>query len=249
MKYHYCGKPQKQQPRKFVNYYEYIQTEAWAKKSRQRFALDGYQCQLCGSAKNIVCHHLNYYNLGNEKMDDLVTLCADCHRKLHDKDKKKKAKETVDREDLEKIQRKLLTYLVVADKFTPIKGPGTGIDIYLAYFSSMKISWHHLFGNSECLFYDYFFDHVAPPQDSAFFEAKSLYFSDRQEFSRELMRTGLKSVETKLIIEKREFWETVQENPDMDLGEKTPEEFSWQHYDRVLDIIKKERKKPYWQKR
>lgn len=76
-------------PRQFVDFNAYIKSEAWKKKSLERFKVDGYVCQMCGSGKNLVCHHITYLRLGNEDIDDLLTVCYSCHKKLHDKDSRK----------------------------------------------------------------------------------------------------------------------------------------------------------------
>jgi 5-methylcytosine-specific restriction endonuclease McrA len=51
------------------------------------FKRDGYKCHKCGNEKNIQCHHLTYENLFHEEkhLDDLITLCKKCHKKIHNK--------------------------------------------------------------------------------------------------------------------------------------------------------------------
>lgn len=34
-------------------------------------------------AVNLQIHHIHYNNIGNEKMEDLVTLCINCHAEIH----------------------------------------------------------------------------------------------------------------------------------------------------------------------
>jgi predicted HNH restriction endonuclease len=41
---------------------------------------------LCRSAKNLSVHHITYENIGFEKMDDLISVCKECHKKLHEHD-------------------------------------------------------------------------------------------------------------------------------------------------------------------
>ncbi len=66
------------------DYEEYLHSEEWRKLRRERIALDGYRCQNCGCVKNLEAHHINYSRLGHEgEIDDLVTLCHNCHVKLH----------------------------------------------------------------------------------------------------------------------------------------------------------------------
>lgn len=58
---------------------------AWIKKRSANF-----QCELCGSAKNLVVHHITYENMlfEEEHMDDLLCVCKKCHEKLHEHDLK-----------------------------------------------------------------------------------------------------------------------------------------------------------------
>ena len=45
---------------------------------------DRWKCQCCGSSVNLQVHHLRYRGrLGPDVLDNLVTLCADCHYQEH----------------------------------------------------------------------------------------------------------------------------------------------------------------------
>lgn len=58
----------------------YIASAAWQTKRWERFILDRFACQGCGAEDwPLDCHHLTYERLGQEEMDDLVTLCRNCH--------------------------------------------------------------------------------------------------------------------------------------------------------------------------
>lgn len=69
-----------------IDYYQYLRTKTWREKANERLKRDGYQCVLCGSAKNLSVHHITYENIGFEKMDDLISVCKGCHEKLHEHD-------------------------------------------------------------------------------------------------------------------------------------------------------------------
>jgi len=69
-----------------LDYAKYIKSEEWKEKREERLFLDGYKCRFCGSAINIVVHHVTYDNVPNEDMTDLVSLCKTCHNKLHEFD-------------------------------------------------------------------------------------------------------------------------------------------------------------------
>lgn len=46
---------------------------------------DGYRCRHCGYRGGLHAHHLVYRShSGEDSLDNLVTLCASCHRGLHD---------------------------------------------------------------------------------------------------------------------------------------------------------------------
>ena len=45
---------------------------------------DGWRCQKCGSLENLQVHHnTKRSQLGNDSLDNLVTLCAHCHMGEH----------------------------------------------------------------------------------------------------------------------------------------------------------------------
>jgi 5-methylcytosine-specific restriction endonuclease McrA len=45
---------------------------------------DRWRCQSCGSAKNLHVHHLRARSkLGDDTLQNLITLCIDCHTLLH----------------------------------------------------------------------------------------------------------------------------------------------------------------------
>ena len=66
------------------NYDEYINSVEWEEKRQLRLRMDGFRCHKCGSAINLQVHHITYERLGNELMGDLITLCRNCHKRLHD---------------------------------------------------------------------------------------------------------------------------------------------------------------------
>ena len=73
-------------------YHEYMKSPEWKAKREERLKHDKYQCQLCHTAINLVVHHLTYDRLGDEDLNDLVTLCKKCHEKVHEKDLEEKSK-------------------------------------------------------------------------------------------------------------------------------------------------------------
>jgi len=68
-------------------YKAYLASAPWQQKRWERFILDRFVCQGCGAEDwPLDCHHLTYERLGQEEMDDLVTLCRNCHDLVEDND-------------------------------------------------------------------------------------------------------------------------------------------------------------------
>jgi 5-methylcytosine-specific restriction endonuclease McrA len=53
---------------------------------RQVLERDGWRCQLCGSMQNLQVHHLKFRSQsGSDEEPNLITLCAECHARMHRK--------------------------------------------------------------------------------------------------------------------------------------------------------------------
>ncbi len=45
---------------------------------------DGWRCQVCGSMQQLEVHHLKFRSQsGGDEEQNLITLCAGCHEKVH----------------------------------------------------------------------------------------------------------------------------------------------------------------------
>lgn len=68
-------------------YNEYLKSPEWSDKRRERLTLDDYECRFvgCHSTENLHVHHLNYDNVGDEEMEDLITLCHGHHEYVHNR--------------------------------------------------------------------------------------------------------------------------------------------------------------------
>ena len=70
-------------------YKNYIKSEAWKEKCRQRIEIDNHRCVMCGrlerNCKNgLQVHHINYSRLGRENVyTDLISLCGGDHIRIH----------------------------------------------------------------------------------------------------------------------------------------------------------------------
>lgn len=69
------------------DYKVYLNSDHWKKIRASALRRDEYKCQMCGTAKNLEVHHVRYDSLGtDEEINDVITLCDDCHTKVHVKD-------------------------------------------------------------------------------------------------------------------------------------------------------------------
>jgi 5-methylcytosine-specific restriction endonuclease McrA len=60
----------------------YYQTEHWKAKRRERREFDEHRCCHCRSTQSLEVHHWNY-DLFQEDLSDLATLCSVCHERIH----------------------------------------------------------------------------------------------------------------------------------------------------------------------
>ena len=71
-----------------IDYKEYIEKHPhWQKVRTERFKFDGGRCVVCHrdlTGKTYQTHHLHYLRLGNERLRDVITLCAACHQEFHE---------------------------------------------------------------------------------------------------------------------------------------------------------------------
>ena len=67
----------------WTTYDEYLQSPEWQDKRSERLRIDGFRCAKCHTTRGLQVHHLNYFRLGDEDVrEDLITLCAHCHREI-----------------------------------------------------------------------------------------------------------------------------------------------------------------------
>jgi len=69
-----------------ANYASYLMTDHWINKRDAILERDNHRCKQCKKTYLLHVHHLTYDRLGNEDDEDLITLCEDCHKRLHNKD-------------------------------------------------------------------------------------------------------------------------------------------------------------------
>lgn len=74
-------------------YADFLNTIYWRGVSLFVKRRDGWRCTECGSTKKIEVHHKTYENHGaeTEHLEDLMTLCDNCHKKAHKLEKPESA--------------------------------------------------------------------------------------------------------------------------------------------------------------
>lgn len=73
---------------KHDDYMNYLQSDTWKAKVKQRAVIDSYKCCMCestGTMRNpLETHHITYRNVGHEDVyRDILTVCKNCHISLH----------------------------------------------------------------------------------------------------------------------------------------------------------------------
>lgn len=78
-------KKKKNKPNFTPEYVKYIESSEWKKITNVVKTRDNNMCTNCGGDYILHVHHLSYKNLYNEMehLEDLVTLCQECHEKIH----------------------------------------------------------------------------------------------------------------------------------------------------------------------
>jgi len=68
----------------YTPYKDYLLTDHWRRLRQKAIYAQGQQCQICSYDYNLQVHHMNYRNLYDCTLDDLLVLCNRCHEKMHD---------------------------------------------------------------------------------------------------------------------------------------------------------------------
>lgn len=77
------SKKQQKRHRRRTKYELYLTSDHWRELRQKVLERDGHACSQCPVRARLHVHHLTYERMGRERLDDLVTLCEDCHRKVH----------------------------------------------------------------------------------------------------------------------------------------------------------------------
>lgn len=71
----------------FSSYQDYLNNFLW--KEKVKLMIEHYkECSFCGSRRNLQVHHTKegYYRIPQERCQDLLVVCKDCHKKIHKKE-------------------------------------------------------------------------------------------------------------------------------------------------------------------
>lgn len=66
----------------YGTYNDYLKSEEWQIKRQEVLERDNHKCLYCKYKASQV-HHSTYANVGREKLEELQSICASCHQKLH----------------------------------------------------------------------------------------------------------------------------------------------------------------------
>lgn len=87
------------------DYKKYLQSRDWLIKktklvNRYLRRKREIKCFVCDGLDGLIVHHWDYENIGKEKLEDLIFMCYECHRKWH---KEKGFKENWEREGIDEM--------------------------------------------------------------------------------------------------------------------------------------------------
>jgi hypothetical protein len=68
-------------------YQDYLKTAHWECKRWAAVEQAKHRCSLCNADGELHVHHRTYERRGEEREDDLVCLCASCHKMFHQNSK------------------------------------------------------------------------------------------------------------------------------------------------------------------
>jgi len=61
-----------------------LEANSYRELHRQVLERDGWRCQACGSMQQLQVHHLKLRShSGGDEEQNLITLCAECHARVH----------------------------------------------------------------------------------------------------------------------------------------------------------------------
>lgn len=74
-----------QQTSYYKDYICYLASDKWKEIREKVFSRDNNICQFCKVSPADQVHHTTYERLGNERLEDLLSICIPCHEDFHRK--------------------------------------------------------------------------------------------------------------------------------------------------------------------
>lgn len=65
-----------------VKYDMYLASPEWKAKCEVVLQRDGHSCRTCGLRTDLEVHHVTYERFTHEDLEDLITLCRECHEAI-----------------------------------------------------------------------------------------------------------------------------------------------------------------------
>ncbi|MGH9676260.1 MAG: HNH endonuclease [Candidatus Acidiferrum sp.] len=66
-----------------ADYAEYLRSPHWRKTRLRVLARARGKCEACHRRRAREVHHLTYIHIGEERLDELLALCPNCHDMAH----------------------------------------------------------------------------------------------------------------------------------------------------------------------
>lgn len=66
-----------------LEYRRYGNSHCWKETRTNKLESVNHECEVCGATENLQIHHLSYYNVGMEELEELEVLCQPCHYNEH----------------------------------------------------------------------------------------------------------------------------------------------------------------------
>lgn len=77
----WCMEAESENPLVRMNNEPKFDIEPWREMRNETFKRDSHKCQKCGSEQNLECHHIEPVVIGGfAELDNLMTLCNECHK-------------------------------------------------------------------------------------------------------------------------------------------------------------------------
>lgn len=88
---------------RYAKYRNYLTSENWITKRNEVIKRDKNICQECKNNAAEEVHHKTYENLYNEPLEDLISVCRNCHVEIHkrlDEEKRKEIRNQIEKKGI-----------------------------------------------------------------------------------------------------------------------------------------------------